>query len=135
MSGQLHAKATFRMLSWDEKPLGEQLEDRPSVVLAGTSQQFEGEIEGDVGAEYLMVRPDDTFAEIVGMLAVVGSLGGRAGSFALRTSGTFEAGTLKAELRVVPGSGTGELTGLSGSGVYFSDQEAAGTVTLDYRID
>ncbi|MFK4546982.1 hypothetical protein RKD29_006578 [Streptomyces tendae] len=135
MAGQHTAKATFRMLSWEEKPLGEEQEGGTRIVHASTTQRFEGDVDGDVRAEYLMVRPDDTFADIAGMLTVTGTLGGRRGGFALRTNGTFDKGTLQAELWVVPGSGTGELAGISGGGNYLSQEEAAGTVSLSYRFD
>jgi hypothetical protein len=49
---------------------------------------------------------------------VVGTISGRSGTFVLQTSGTFSGGVTRAEWFVVPGSATGQLAGLSGTGGY-----------------
>lgn len=46
---------------------------------------------------------------------VTGTLAGRKGSFALQHSSTMERGAQHQNVIVVPGSGTGELSGLVGS--------------------
>ena len=50
----------------------------------------------------------------VAMERVVGALRGRAGTFALQHSGTMRDGVAEMTVAVVPGSGTGDLAGLSG---------------------
>jgi len=54
-------------------------------------------------------------AGYVAMERVTGSLGGRRGSFVFQHSGTMNRGAPELRVTVVPDSGTGELTGLSGS--------------------
>ena len=54
-------------------------------------------------------------AGYVAMERVVGTLAGRSGTFVLQHSGTMTRGTPHLTVTVVPDSGTGELTGLSGS--------------------
>ena len=44
-----------------------------------------------------------------------GTLDGRKGSFALAHSGTMQGGKAVLHVEVVPDSGTGELTGLTGT--------------------
>jgi hypothetical protein len=46
---------------------------------------------------------------------VIGTLDGRTGTFALQHSGTMTNGVPRLTVTVVPGSGTGQLTGLSGN--------------------
>jgi hypothetical protein len=46
---------------------------------------------------------------------VTGSLDGRSGSFVLQGDGTFDGTTARGRSNVVEGSGTGELSGLTGS--------------------
>lgn len=46
---------------------------------------------------------------------VTGTLAGRKGSFALQHSSTMESGAQHQNVMVVPGSGTDELSGLTGS--------------------
>ncbi len=63
----------------------------------------------------MMYRSDGT-ASFVGLERVVGSLGGKTGSFVLQRTGVFEGGQAKESYFVVPGSATGELRGLAGEG-------------------
>jgi len=54
-------------------------------------------------------------AGYVAVERVEGTLAGRAGSFVLQHSGTMDRGKARLTVTVVPDSGTGELTGLSGT--------------------
>ncbi len=66
---------------------------------------------------------------------VVGSVGGHDGSFVLRQRGTFAGPDIRAELHVVEGSGTGDLSGLTGTGEYrLTMGEPAATYTFDYDV-
>ena len=74
----------------------------PRVPLVGEMMSVEGAVEGS-GAYVAIER-------------VTGTLAGRKGSFALVHSGTMRrGGEFSMIIRVVPDSGTDELTGLSGS--------------------
>jgi hypothetical protein len=46
---------------------------------------------------------------------VTGTLGGRNGSFVLQHTGIMNRGTPELKIAVVPDSGTGQLTGLTGT--------------------
>jgi hypothetical protein len=48
------------------------------------------------------------------MEQVTGTLHGRRGSFALQHFGSMQDGKFELNVRVVPGSGTGELDGIAG---------------------
>jgi hypothetical protein len=54
-------------------------------------------------------------AGYVAVERVTGTLAGRSGSFVLQHSGTMDRGRSGLTVSVVPDSGTGELTGLSGT--------------------
>ena len=54
-------------------------------------------------------------AGYVAMEQVTGSLQGKKGSFTLQHFGKMTRGVLELKVSVVPDSGTGELTGLSGT--------------------
>src|SRR3569623_1340913 len=54
-------------------------------------------------------------AGYVAIELVEGKLRGRAGSFVFQHSGTMKRGQARLDLAVVPDSGTGQLTGLSGA--------------------
>jgi hypothetical protein len=65
---------------------------------------------------------------------VVGSIAGRAGTFVLQASGTFSGGVTRADWFVVPGSATGQLTGLSGAGGYRALESTTCDVELAFDL-
>jgi len=84
--------------------------------MAGT-KQYHGDLEGTSASEMISVegrvKGSGAYAAIE---RVTGSLRGRKGSFVLVHSGTMRGGgEFSMIIRVVPDSGTEELTGLSGA--------------------
>jgi hypothetical protein len=78
-------------------------------------KQFHGALEASSKGQMLAVRsPVDGSAGYVAMERVSGTLEGRKGTFALQHSGTMTRGAPTLSVTVVPDSGTGELTGLTG---------------------
>ena len=78
---------------------------------------------------------DDGSASFVGLERVVGSVGGRSGSFVFQHTGTFKGGVATVTLMVVPGSGTGDLHGLSGKGGFTVGHQGPYSITLDYDFE
>ncbi len=72
--------------------------------LVGTSK---GQMLGSSGA-------DQTTGGYVAMEVFTGTLNGKKGSFALQHNGTMGGGKFDLNVEVVPGSGTGELKGITG---------------------
>lgn len=128
------ARATFQVKGWDEKPYSETGEGL-RLTRATVTKTFSGDIEGEGSVEYLMVHRADGSADFVGHELVVGRIGDRSGSFVLQHRGTFDGGTAKATWLVVPGSGTGELSGLRGEGGFESAHAEEYAITLDYEFD
>ena len=78
-------------------------------------KQFHGDLEATSQGQMLAARSSvKGSAGYVAMERVSGSLGGRSGTFVLQHSGTMTRGEPQLSVTVVPDSGTGELTGLSG---------------------
>jgi hypothetical protein len=128
-----HATGTFKIQSWDENPYAE-FDAGRKLTRASVEQAFSGDIEGEGAVEWLMCyRPDET-ADFLGLQRIVGSVGERSGSFVLRMSGTFDGKVAKADWSVVPGSGTGELEPLTGSGEFSAPLGGEPSVTLDYEL-
>jgi len=109
------ATARFTIKGWDEKPYSEG-PGLPKLTRASVSKTYAGDIEGDGQVEYLMLYRSDGSATFVGLERVVGRVAGKGGSFVLERTGVFEAGEAKESYSVIPGSATGELSGLKGSG-------------------
>jgi hypothetical protein len=128
------AKATFDIKSWDEKTYNE-IEGAPKLTRASVTKSYQGDIEGEGKVEYLMMYRTAGSASFMGLERVTGSIGGRSGSFVLQHTGTFEGGVAKVILSVVPGSGTGDLRGLSGEGKFSVGHQPPYSMTLDYGFE
>ena len=63
---------------------------------------------------------------------MTGTLAGRAGTFLLQDAGTVDGSIVSGNWFVVPGSGTGQLTGLRGEGGFRANLGAGAQVHLDY---
>ena len=95
------------------------------------TETFSGDIEGESPVRALQVLRDDKSASQVSLQRFRGKLGGRQGTFVLQGSEVVDNGRIKATWFVVPGSGTGELAGLSGEGEFGKGSEG----TLDYWFE
>jgi Protein of unknown function (DUF3224) len=114
------ATGSFTIKSWDEQPFAE-LEGAPRLTQARVTTTYTGDLDGE-GTSTLVMAYDGADASYAGYERVVGSLGGRSGSFVLRLAGGFEQGAARTDWTVVEGSGTGELAGLQGEGGYVAKQ-------------
>ncbi|HEY6309145.1 MAG TPA: DUF3224 domain-containing protein [Candidatus Angelobacter sp.] len=80
-----------------------------------SDKQFHGDLEGTSVGEMLSAMTSvKGSAGYVAMERVTGTLRGRSGTFVLQHSGTMTRGAPLLSVTVVPDSGTGELTGLTG---------------------
>jgi hypothetical protein len=129
-----HAKATFALNAWDEKPYNE-MNGLPKLTRVSVTKSYQGDIKGEGKLEYLMMYRDDGSASFIGLERVVGSVGGRSGSFVLQHSGTFKGGVATVTLSVVPGSGTGDLRGMRGEGGFNAEHQPPYAMTLDYGFE
>ena len=96
---------------------------------------FRGDIEGESPVRALQVLRDDQSASLVSVQRVRGKLAGREGSFVLQGSEVVANGKIKGSWFVVPGTGTGELTGLRGEGGFEGAFGKASRGTLDYWFE
>jgi len=131
-----HASAIFEIKSWDEKPYQE-IEGGSKMTRAAVTKVYRGDITGDATSESLMFYPADGTAVFTGLERVVGSIGGRAGSFVIQASGIYRDGKATCDCTVIPDSGSGELRGLRGAGRYVAGHGDYPNVpfTLDYSFE
>ena len=127
------AAGTFQITSWDENTY-EELEGGAKLTRAHVTQDFGGGLEGTGTWEALMCYREDGTADYTGFQRVVGRIGDRSGSFVLQTAGTYDGTDANTNWVVVPGSGTGDLRGLTGEGSAAAGHGMGGTFTLDYEI-
>lgn len=155
MSERIKAVAEFDVVSWDQTPY-DGVPGGPALAEAVVGKAYRGDLEGTGQARLLMCRaadgeastddsgeaPDDsgasstpTNAGYVASEQVVGRLAGREGSFVIQHWGVAaaEAAPWTAG-HVVPGSGTGELAGLTGTVEIAVDPEGRHTLALECSL-
>lgn len=111
---KMHARGSFEV---SLKPL-ETYNKTPDSSLGRMSidKQFHGELEAVSQGEMLSAgSPVKGSAGYVAIERVSGTLSGRSGSFVLQHNATMTRGAPYLNIIVVPDSGTGGLTGLSGN--------------------
>ncbi|WBB80885.1 DUF3224 domain-containing protein [Micromonospora sp. WMMD882] len=101
-------------LIWEEQP---PYDDRAGGRLARAvvTKEFQGDLQASSVGHLLTAeatRPGS--GGYVGFERVVGTLHGRLGSFVLQHCGVMDRGSGALTIRVVPDTGTGDLTGLTG---------------------
>ena len=130
----MNARATFKIMSWKENPI--HVGEQTKVTQASVTQTIEGDIAGQGTIEYLMSYRENGSATFVGIQRVEGKLGGKAGSFVLLGEGIYDHSEGKATMtwKVAPGSGTGDLLGLTGEGSASATHAPPGTMTLTYEL-
>ena len=69
----MHAKATFKIVSWDEEPFDEP-ERGPKLTQAHVKKSFDGDLIGTGNLMYVMTHLDGGGASFSGFEKVVGSL-------------------------------------------------------------
>ena len=129
------ATGTYRFTSWDEEPYAHH-DGAPKLTHCVVANLYDGDLAGEGRSQLVTFYRDEASAGCVGFERVTGSLAGRPGSFVLRNEATFDGGVVRMTWSVVPGSGTGELSGLRGDGGFvFRMGEAGATYQLHYHVD
>jgi hypothetical protein len=98
-------------------------------------ERFSGDIEADGVVEFLQAAFEDGTASFVGVERVSGTLAGRQGTFLLQDQGTVAGNIVSGEWFVVPGSATGDLAGLRGTGGFKANLGEGANVWLDYWFE
>ena len=107
----------------------------PALMEIEIAETFTGDIDGESTVRALQVEGKDHSARLVSMQRFRGKLGGHQGSFVLQGQETVENGKITATWFVVPGSGTGELTGLRGEGGFQGAFGKGSDGMLDYWFE
>jgi hypothetical protein len=129
----MQANTTFKIVSWDENAYAER-ESGAKLTKASVRQAYEGDLVGEGSVEFLMSHSSEGSAHFVGLELVTGVLAGKQGTFVLQHAGTYGSSGARSEWFIVPGSGTGELAGIAGKGVYAAASEAV-DMPFTYEIE
>ncbi|MFF7458041.1 DUF3224 domain-containing protein [Kitasatospora sp. NPDC008115] len=127
----------FGYADWTETAIGP-AETLPRLARASVVNAFTGGIEAAATVcEYVFVYATEKTGTFTGLQQITGRLDGRSGGFTVEERGTFaEDGTVRCAFEVVPGTATGELTGLRGAGDYlYHPGESPVPYTFSYELD
>jgi uncharacterized protein DUF3224 len=108
-----HAKGTFDV-KLTPQPLADPSADK-SLGRMSSEKQFHGDMEGSSKGEMLSAGSvQKGSAGYVAIEFVTATLQGRSGTFVFQHSATMDHGAQQLSIIVVPDSGTGQLTGITG---------------------
>ncbi|MGD0019940.1 MAG: DUF3224 domain-containing protein [Candidatus Limnocylindrales bacterium] len=99
------------------------------------AQSFLGGIVGLGSVDWVFCYRPDRSARFVGFQRIEGSIDGRSGSLVMESVGDHDGRQSKGQWHVVPGSGTGDLTGISGEGAFEAPGGPEVGYELEYRLD
>jgi len=120
---------------WEPEPY-DKPDDGSALVQIHLEKDYSGDNQGYGVAESLWAQLAEDAASTVGIVRVTGSIRRRSGAFLLQARGTLQGATVSSAWFVVPGSGTGQLSGLRGEGGLSGRREQGGSdVTLDYWFE
>jgi len=130
-----HASGAFDVKVTPQKP-DTQIARSANLGRLTIDKRFHGDLEANAKGEMLATQSDvKGSAGYVALERVTGKLQGRSGSFVLQHSATMKRGEPESTITVVPDSGTGELTGLSGTMRIKVGTDGAHSYEFDFRIE
>ncbi|MGX1541213.1 DUF3224 domain-containing protein [Streptomyces adustus] len=133
----MRASGTFKVADFTPAPVPSPAIDTALPVgVATMDKQYEGEVAGRSAtlftAAYDQAGGTGTY---VAMESFEGTLHGRAGAFNFAHSATTRGGGRESEFFiVVPASGTGALTGITGTGGIAVDEDGTHRIWFDYEL-
>jgi len=130
-----HARAKTTVHKY-ESAVYDALTDGPDLIKARLEESFSGDINGNGTVETLQATSKrDGLSHFTGIERIVGKVNEKNGTFLLQVTGTVKEKKMKCDWFVIPGSGTGQLTGLCGEGGFTATLGKGGDVYLDYWFE
>ncbi len=132
----MRATGTFDVADFTPAPVpAPEIKTGLPVGVATMRKTFAGEIDGRSETLFTAAYdPASGAGTYVAMESFEGSVGGRAGTFNFVHSATTTGSDRQAEfLTIVPGSGTGELAGIRGTGSLTVDEDGTHRILFDYQ--
>jgi Protein of unknown function (DUF3224) len=126
-------QGTFDITRWDDSTYLDA--DGIKLGAVDVAKTFRGGLEGTSTARLLTAGgPVPTSAGYVAIERFVGSVDGVEGSFVLQHSAVMSGGDGDMSVQIVPDSGTGKLSGISGTLRIDRDADGGHSYRLDYEV-
>jgi hypothetical protein len=127
-------RGTYRTIGWRQQEYGS-VDQGPKLALAEKELALEGELEGRAVGRSSIVHWGTGSSVATGHVCITGRIGARSGSFVVEESVKGGPGGATATWRIVPESGSGELSGLAGEGSWeWKPGAEQVSYTLSYRV-
>jgi hypothetical protein len=127
----VNASAPFTNNRYDEEPYAES--EGTELSRVHISRSFSGDLEGESIAE-LMIAKSEGGGGYIGHDRIAGTLAGKSGGFVFQHGGIMGPDGVSNTGTILPGTGTGELEGITGEGTMLADDEGNHTLTLEYEL-
>jgi hypothetical protein len=127
----VNASSPFTNDRYDEEAYAQA--DGTELSRVHITRTFTGDLEGESTAE-LMIAKSEGGGGYIGHDRITGALGGRSGGFVFQHGGIMGPAGVSNTGTIVPGTGTGELEGISGEGTMLADDDGNHTLTLTYEL-
>jgi hypothetical protein len=139
----MHATSTFSVSDWTPAPATEQVGDVPMIQtgtpfgLAHMVKTFDGDLDGRSVTWFLGCLNQETGeGAYTALEAVDAAVHGRRGTFnVVHSASTHGSDRFDEHFAIVPGSGTGDLAGISGGGSLVVEDDGTHRFQLDYELD
>jgi hypothetical protein len=125
---------TFTYKTWEERfYTDEAVLPKLSTVESGNT--YTGVIAAETVLRYTMIYLTEDTGIFTGLQTFTGTVDSKRGTFTVQEQGSWEGTTVTSRFTIIPGSGTGELSGISGSGEYRAVHgESAYPYTFEYTL-
>jgi len=134
------AKGEFTVVSkWDEKNCGD-VSNNMLIARVSSVYNTTGDIQGEFTVEYLLhytnydtENQHNSEATYAGYMVFSGTVNGKSGTFVLEEKGCYSSTGPISDLTIKANTGTGDFSGISGTGRMFSEQPKT-IIEIDYIL-
>ena len=123
----------FQVTGWTPDPVTEGGDGPVRIGRVTLHKSFSGPLTGTSVLAMTSVAVGEAPVGYVALELVTGTLDGRSGSFVLQHTGVVEESAAPPNGVVLPGTGTGELAGLSGT-MTIEHEESGAVLVLDFEL-
>ena len=133
----MRASGTFTVADFTPTPVpGQQVQTAIPVGIATMDKRFEGDVSGRATTLFTSAFDDSTGAgTYVAMESFDGTVHARAGTFNFAHSTPTVGDSPQDEFVIVPGSGTKDLIGITGTGGIRVDDDGTHHIWFDYELN
>ncbi|KAA9153670.1 DUF3224 domain-containing protein [Microbacterium lushaniae] len=133
------AESTFQVQDYESVEWSPEITTGLPTGHAHIRKAFTGALSGRAIAQFsYSYDGESNTGTFVALESIEATLDGRQGSFNMVHSSTVQGGAVGPSrsdyLRIVPGSGTGALRGISGGGALWVESDGTHRIRLDYEI-